>query len=55
MQTVISSIHLEVAVCDDASTDGTLELIERWKKKFDELSISFKIFKNETGQAKGGM
>ncbi|OXU27225.1 hypothetical protein TSAR_007051 [Trichomalopsis sarcophagae] len=53
MQTVISSMHLEVAVCDDASTDGTLELIEKWRKKFDELSISLKIFKNETGKPKG--
>lgn len=55
MQTIVSSMHLEVAVCDDASTDRTLESIETWRKRFEELSITLKIFKNKTGKPKGGM
>lgn len=47
-------MHLEVAICDDASTDKTLELLDKWKKKFDKLPISLKIFKNETRNPKGG-
>ena len=47
-------MRLEIAVCDDASTDNTLELLKKWEGKLNELSISLNIFKNETSYPKGG-
>ncbi|XP_058807449.1 UDP-GlcNAc:betaGal beta-1,3-N-acetylglucosaminyltransferase-like protein 1 isoform X1 [Phymastichus coffea] len=52
-QTIISVIHVEIAICDDASTDKTLEILDKWKDIFNKMSISLHIFKNETGLPKG--
>ncbi|XP_014224302.1 UDP-GlcNAc:betaGal beta-1,3-N-acetylglucosaminyltransferase-like protein 1 [Trichogramma pretiosum] len=52
-QTVVSLINLEIAVCDDASTDKTLSNLESWGKKLKKLSIPLKVFKNLSGKPKG--
>lgn len=52
-QTILSTMSLEISICDDASTDRTLQFIETWKQKLTDQCISLKMYKNESGKPKG--
>lgn len=52
-QSALSKINIEICVCNDASNDKTGLLLEEWQKKFEEISIVLKIYKNERGKPGG--
>lgn len=53
MQTCIGQLSIEICVCDDNSTDDTLELLEKWKEILSEKNIGLDIFKNTSGKSGG--
>ncbi|KAL1516652.1 hypothetical protein ABEB36_000535 [Hypothenemus hampei] len=49
-QSAVGVLDLEICVCDDHSTDNTLELLYNWKSTFERVNIPFKIYRNEEYQ-----
>ncbi|KAJ8927882.1 hypothetical protein NQ314_019626 [Rhamnusium bicolor] len=47
-QTAINILDLEVCICNDASTDETIILLEEWQETFNNMDIPLKIFKNRS-------
>lgn len=53
-QTAKGRIYFEACVCNDASTDNTKQLLDKWKEIFKKNEIDLQVFENETGTPKGG-
>lgn len=44
----------EVIICDDASKDGSVSVIQRKKKEFDDAGVRFVLLQNETNRGLTG-
>lgn len=54
-QSAIGLLSLEICVCNDASTDRTLKLLDEWKHVFNQKEIPLQIYNNASGVPQGGM
>lgn len=53
-QTALRKVPFEICVCDDASTDRTKELLNRWKPRFIDKNVELNVFCNDLNAPKGG-
>ncbi|KAF2897810.1 hypothetical protein ILUMI_08366 [Ignelater luminosus] len=52
-QSAIGLLDLEICVCNDASTDKTLELLDEWKHVFNQKGVPLHVFNNISGVPQG--
>ncbi|KAI4470074.1 glycosyltransferase [Holotrichia oblita] len=53
VQTCIGKLAVEICICDDSSTDNTLELLYKWEKIFSKKNVRLNVFQNSSGKPSG--
>lgn len=53
LQTCIEQLIIEICICNDSSTDDTLESLYKWKKIFSKKNVHLKIFQNSSSDPGG--
>lgn len=53
-QTAFGVLQCEICVCDDASTDGTSQLLQQWHSVFKRKDVIMRIYEN-TSKVSGGV